>query len=219
MTLIELTNTPDDQRDTKWENQFFKALTEGFVELISDAPVNGPDGWPYIMVRTEGNNGTATATLAKPEPTQKILHWLSTRGIGLVVNPEKPYPDFVFSYGMVWHFMKTGLFYRSDARPNTSVELSPNQAIHSGPPTEEYLPSGPRSILKEFLRDQGLLAPKILLISTDRLNYDLAFSLESLKNPPATEHEGIAEAISWFLPPHYSILLVSEKGLPPFLQL
>jgi hypothetical protein len=40
-----------------------------------------------------------------------------------------------------------------------------------------------------------------------------------LGNPPTKEHQGIAEAISWFLPPHYSIVLISETGLPPFAAL
>jgi hypothetical protein len=53
-----------------------------------------------------------------------------------------------------------------------------------------------RNILKEFFRDQGVFAPKILVMSSDRVNYDLVFSLESLGNPPVKEHQGIAEAIS-----------------------
>ncbi|HWU44373.1 MAG TPA: hypothetical protein VN132_13070, partial [Bdellovibrio sp.] len=65
----------------------------------------------------------------------------------------------------------------------------------------------------------AVLRPRILVMSTDRKHYDLAFSLESLGNPPQKEHAGIAEAIGWFLPPHYSIVLVSEKGLPEFVEL
>jgi hypothetical protein len=61
--------------------------------------------------------------------------------------------------------------------------------------------------------------PRILVMSTDRKHYDLAFSLESLGNPPTKEHQGIAEAITWFLPPHYSVVLVSEKDLPEFIAL
>ena len=73
-----------------------------------------------------------------------------------------------------------------------------------------------RKILRDFFRDQGLLAVKILMMSQDGKNFDLAISLESLGNPPEKEHQGIAEAISWFLPPHYSLLIVSEKGLPSY---
>ena len=57
------------------------------------------------------------------------------------------------------------------------------------------------------------------MISQDNIHFDLCFSLESLGNPPDNEHEGIAEALSWFLPTHYSIVLISEKSLPEFLPL
>ena len=81
------------------------------------------------------------------------------------------------------------------------------------------MPKYVRRILKDFFMDQGLLNVKVLMISTDNKFFDFAISLESLGNPPQAEHEGIAEAISWFLPPHYSILLISEKNLPAFLDL
>ena len=57
------------------------------------------------------------------------------------------------------------------------------------------------------------------MISTDKVNYDLCFSIESLKSPPAHEHANIAEAISWFLPAHYTVALVSEKTVPGFQSL
>jgi hypothetical protein len=37
-----------------------------------------------------------------------------------------------------------------------------------------------------------------------------------LKSPPQSEHAGIAEAIAWFLPAHYTVALVSEKSIPGF---
>src|SRR5690606_22017578 len=99
------------------------------------------------------------------------------------------------------------------------VRWDQGQKIAAGAPTEKYLPTYVRKIVREFLRDQNVLAPKILMLSPDGQHYDLAFSLESLGNPPATEHQGIAEALAWFLPPHYSLVLTSEQGLPDFIDL
>lgn len=211
MELLDLVKVPDEQRDANWENQFFVKLTEGKVKVMSPDPQVGPDKWPYLMVETSES---------ADEPSQNILHWLSSKGIGLVVNPMRSYPDYVFTYGMVWHFKETGLFYRTAANaPVGTFEVAEGTGLHAGDAAPSYLPKYVRKILKEFLRDQGVLSPKILVMSHDRKNYDLAFSLESLGNPPAKEHEGIAEAISWFLPPHYTIVLVSEKGLPSFYEL
>lgn len=208
MNLVELTKIADEQRDPQWEVDFFMQLTQGNLKILSQDPQTGPDGWPYLLTETSED-----AT----EPAQKIIQWLATKGMGLVVNPSKDYPDYVFSYGMIWHFRETGLFYR--ARPEVSTgsfELQDGAQLHAGAPTLQYLPQYVRSILKEFFLDQGVYAPKMLVMSADRVNYDLAISIESLGNPPVKEHQGIAEAISWFLPPHYSIVLVSEKGLPAF---
>ncbi len=121
---------------------------------------------------------------------------------------------------MLWQLKATGLFYRTaDQAPVGTLEFEKGQGLHAGPPSPEYLPQYVRNILKEFFRDQNVLRPRILVMSSDRKNYDLAFSLESLGNPPTSEHQGIAEAISWFLPPHYSVVLVSEMGLPAFVDL
>lgn len=206
--MEELLKVPDDQRDSAWEDRFFHALVHGKLKVLSPDPQQGPDGWPYLLTETG-----AEAT----EPANKIVQWLAERGIGLVVNPQREYPDFVFNYGMLWNFKETGLFSMpAEEAPSGSVELQPGQSVLAGPPNPKYLPDYVRSILRDFFRDQGLLAVKILVISQDGKHFDLAFSLESLGNPPEKEHQGIGEAISWFLPMHYSILLMSEKGLPGF---
>ncbi|QLY25316.1 hypothetical protein [Bdellovibrio sp. KM01] len=211
MTLNELVKINDEQRDHQWEIDFFMAITSGKVKLMLDAPQQGPDGWPYMLAETSPD-----AT----EPANKIMQWAALKGVGLAVNPQKNYPDYVFTYGMLWHFKETGLFYRTaDEAPVGVVEMEKGQGLHAGEPAPSYLPQYVRNIIKEFLRDQAVMRPRILVMSQDRKHYDLAFSLESLGNPSEKEHQGIAEAISWFLPPHYSIVLVSEMGLPKFTDL
>lgn len=209
-SLMELTQVPEEKRDKNWENKFLVELTSTNIRLLSPDPQYGPDNWPYLMAVTDE---------AADEPAQKVIQWLAQKGIGLVINPHKEYPDYIFSYGMLWSFVETGFFFKPVATDNGTFTFEPGQNVIAGEPTLEYLPTYSRNILREFLRDQGVLAPKILVLSQDKLNYDLAFSLESLGNPPDSEFEGIAEAFSWFLPPHYSILLISENGLPKFVNL
>lgn len=210
--------TPEDKRDQVWDEKFFKLLSESNLQIIADEPQQGPDGWPYLICETTDQPVDVDK---KIDSTQKILHWLSTRGIGLVVNPKKlPYPDYVFSYGMIWSFRETGYFIKYENLDlSKQIVLDPNKNIKIGPPTKEYLPDYARSIIKDFLRDQNIFDARILMISTDGLHYDLCFSLESLGTPPESEHEGILEAISWFLPPHYTLAVVSEKGLTGFVSL
>jgi hypothetical protein len=209
--LIELTQTPESTRSPAWEAQFFQALTSANLELLTADPQQGPDGWPYLLAKTSEEAS---------EPAQKMIQWLAQKGMGLVVNPHKDYPDYVFSYGMLWSFKESGFFFReTEVKKEGAVEFDLKSIQHAGTPTEQYLPIYVRQILREFFRDQGVLAPKILVLSQDRVNYELAFSLESLGNPPDHEHAGVAEAIGWFLPPHYTLVLVSESGMPPFSDL
>ena len=204
--------TKEESRGQDWDEKFFKLFSECDVAFLSEDPQQGPDGWPYLLVET------GTNTDGRSDSAQKVLNWLSTRGIGLVVNPRKtPYPDYVFSYGMVWSFRETGYFIKFE---NNSLDknfvIDPASSITTGPASAQYLPAYVRGVLKDFFRDQSVFDPKILMVSVDGKHYDLCFSLESLGLPPEAEHEGILEAISWFLPPHYSIAIVSENGLPTF---
>lgn len=214
MNLSQLTQTPDEQRDAHWENHFFHTITQAKLQLLFDTPQTGPDSWPYLLVKT------AEATQDESEPMQNLIHWASEKGVGIAINPEKSYPDYVFTYGMLWHFRETGLFYQ--AAPNVPLNqftIDNAQNLNFGEPTEKYLPLYVRKVIRTFLQDQGVLMPRINMMSADQKHYDLVFSLESLGNPPEHEHQGLAEALAWFLPPHYSIVIMSERGLPAFINL
>ncbi len=218
MTMVAHLKTAEENRNQEWDEQFFKMLSESQLSILSEDPQQGPDGWPYLMTETLTEEGSSVSRI---DSAQKILNWLSTRGIGLVVNPRRtPYPDYVFSYGMIWSFRETGLFIKyNQIQPSKEMVIDPKSGVHAGPPSDAYLPQYARLVMKDFFRDQSVFDAKVLMISTDQLNYDLCFSLESLGNPPASEHEGILEAISWFLPPHYSVAVISEAGLPAFASL
>ena len=133
------------------------------------------------------------------------------------LNPQKKMPDYVFTFGMIWYFAETGVFLSDDqTRLKDTKWESTSDKLQYGYPADSYIPKHVRSILKEFFMQQGVLNPKWILLTEDKKNYDLCFSLESLKNPPKKEHEGILKAISWFLPNHYRLVLAAEENLPDF---
>lgn len=207
--LTELLATTVSQRDEAWEAAFLKALPKAGLRIVNDAPVAGPDGWPYLLVATDGD-----------EPLPNVVRWLVSQGVGMVINPEKPIPDYVLSYGMIWNFRERGEFFTAAASVRSGpVELQNGQQVYAGPPSESYLPKEVRFVLREFLRQQKIEGPKVLMVSEDQKTWDLAVSLDSLGHPPETEHAGIAEAMSWFLPAHYSLVLMKEQTLPGFVEL
>ncbi len=216
-TLHQLSLIEDKLRNITWENYFFNQLTLSDLKVTNLDPQYGPDGWPYLFAETVDREGT--------ESFQKVLNWLVQRGIGLVINANKKMPDYIFTYGMLWHFKETGLFYLNNIEVSKTMaeaeylDFSNKELLMHGCPTEAYLPLYVRKIIKEFFQQQGIIAPRILMISREPNKFDLVFSLESLGSPPQKEHQGICEAISWFLPPHYSIMISSEKALPRFYTL
>lgn len=207
-TIPTLLKVKLQDRDPDWEVQFLTALCHERVSLVQDQPVQGPDSWPYMMIRTGGE-----------EPMLNLVRWASTRGIGFVVNPDQAMPDYVLTYGMVWNCRERGEFLTPAPEKTSELIIRDGEQLFAGPPSTTYLPEDVRQVLRDFLRRQRVQAPRVLMLSRDEKDWDLAFSIESLNSPPATEHAGIAEAVSWFLPAHYSVALVSERVVPGFVAL
>jgi hypothetical protein len=223
--ILDLIAVAQKDRDVQWEMNFLKIFPHSKVTLMAQAPQGGPDQFPYMFIEIKEDSA---------EPALDVLKWISQNGVGLAVNPTKNYPDFVLTYGMIWNYFRSGQFLENpvarehvhgpncnhrhddakDSAPqNESVEL------YVGSPSEGYLPPPVRAVLKEFLKQQGVMAPKITMVSKDKVNFDLCFSIESFGSPKAEEHEGILQGLSWFLPAHYSLAFVSELGLPSFEEL
>ena len=209
--FIELLELPEDKRDTQWELEFFDQFPKEKVELVFSDPKQGPDSWPYLFV-----NSSAEAT----EPVGNILRWLSEKGVGLALNPQKEMPDYILPYGMIWFYRETGNFLSDHVQfRGNKFMLEEGKKYYTGEPSLAYIPEYVRKIVREFLQQQGVLTPKVCMLSEDQQYWDLCFSLNSLGNPPQKEHEGIAEALGWFFPPHYSIVLVKEEELGDFFPL
>jgi hypothetical protein len=210
MEFETLIQQPEAQRDHAWEARFLDGILQSKVAIVNDEPQNGPDGWPYLLVRT-----SAEAV----EPFARVVQWLAGRGIGLVVNPHKMVPDYVFTYGMLWNYIETGRFVIPQAPgPAGEIVLGPETVM--GAPSPKFLPDYVRGVLREFLKAQGFAAPRILVISTpDYKQTDLAFSLESLGGLAPKDQKVLAEALAWFLPLHYSVALTTEQKLPKFVDL
>jgi hypothetical protein len=218
-TLIQL---PESLRDDAWEARFLDGILTTKVVVEAEEPKPGPDGWPYLHLRTGGEG---------QEPFHRVVKWASGRGIGLVVNAHKMVPDYVFTYGMLWNFIETGRFVAPmnsstppDPGPQVAAEeviLQPDQDLMAGAPTEKFLPPYVRAVLREFLIAQGFPRPRILVLSSSRdfSQTDLVFSLESLNDLAASAQPVLAEALSWFLPIHYRLVLGSERNLPAFVDL
>lgn len=192
MSTEALLSKPESQRDDHWEVEFLKVAPGLKVEVIADGvPRTGPDGWPYLQVRSGSG----------AEPLDKVIRWLAGRGIGLVVNPHKMTPDYVFTYGMLWNFAEKGDFV-------------------SKPPFEPVFPDYVRALMREFLTQHQIPLPKVALLTNPTGDQaDLVLSSESLGSPKADDEKSLAAALSWFLPLHYSIVIAPEARLKNWVPL
>jgi hypothetical protein len=182
-----LIQQPESQRDSQWELNFLDGILQTKVELTSDLPEGGPDGWPYLKVKTSSEEqGT--------EPFANLVQWCAKRGIGLAVNTHKMVPDYVFTYGMLWNFLETGRFVLP-LTAGQAGQVTFGEGVIIGAPTEKYLPRYVRHVLREFLTAQGFAEPKILVATTkDFKQTDLVFSNESLNNLAAKDQKVVAQA-------------------------
>ncbi|PCI27157.1 hypothetical protein COB52_05285 [Candidatus Kaiserbacteria bacterium] len=204
--------TIDTERGPEWEAALIAGLLKTRVKLIEEKATSGPDGFPYLLVETAkgdvAENMTDKLETEKLEPVLEIIDWLSQKGVGLVLNPlREPYPDLVLTYGMIWSLHRFG-----------RIELPSenfSRDFQAGEPTEDVLPTAVRKMIKQFFLDNGVFSLKFMLVTRVE-GLELCFSLESLGNPPSKEHEGVAEAISWFLPTNIGVSLASEKNIQGF---
>ncbi|MCB0355836.1 MAG: hypothetical protein KDD40_02455 [Bdellovibrionales bacterium] len=212
--IEDLCSVSEVKRDYNWEKRFLDAFVQAQVSFIKEEPVQGPDGWPYFFVKLlpTGQNG---------EPVAKLLNWLKDKGIGIAVNPHKELPDYIFNYGMIWNYAERQLLVQDS--PNITnedtVDFKKGENIYFGCPSTEYLPPYVVKVLLDFFAQQNINEPRVAIVGKNKDNFDLCFSLESLGNPPEEEHNGILEAISWFLPTHYSLMLLSEEAVAKFFTL
>jgi hypothetical protein len=213
MDLDQLLQRPEAARDEAWEQAFFKAIVPAKVQMLADQAQPGPDGWPYLLLKTGGEQAT--------EPFSRILDWTSGKGVGLALNTHKMVPDYIFTYGMIWNFVLTGYFVspQTAAVPG-QVEFGTANDHLVGEPSPQYLPPQVRSVLRDFLNTQGFKSPKVVVVtSRDYKTTDLVFSIESLNHLGPAHHRTFAEALSWFLPQHYSLILGSESDFGGFVEL
>ena len=208
MDIFKHLMSPESDRNEAWEKKFLENLKDIKVNIMKPDPEVGPDNWPYMFLQSDEKG---------QDYLLNVFDWCMQRGIGVALNPQKEMPDYVFTYGMIWSFIKFG---RLDPplklnTPGQTV-LEKGDKVISGPPTEEYLPAGIRAVLNDFWVQQDITDMKVLVMSQDGEHFDLCFSLDSLGNPPVEDHKDICEAMAWFLPDNYSILLIAEKGLPEF---
>lgn len=198
-----LSQVKNSSRNQEWEQKFLDAFVASEVMVVSEDIQVGPDGWPYLFIDTDLNK---TSEGGLRDKALNVVQWAYQHGVGLVINPHKDKPDYVFNFGMLWSYAHRGVFV-SFFEDNYSED----DPVYIAKVTDDIIPKHAQNILKEYIASAGVEAPRAALITRNKVNYELAFAIESLNNPPANEHQGIAKGLSWFMPTDMPIVLLYEN--------
>lgn len=201
--LNKILQTNTGKRNQDWEQSFLNSFVTSELYLIEENVKIGPDGWPYLYITTDKDQ-----KFEAKDQAQKIIDWAFESGVGIVVNPQKEKPDYIFNYGMIWSFIHRGEFINY-----SQAVVEENAPIYIAKITDDIIPHKVMHFLKDYIATAGIKDPRFALITRDKINFELALSIESLGSPPPSEHEGIAKAFSWFLPINMPIVLIYEDKL------
>ncbi|SDJ47932.1 hypothetical protein SAMN04487898_10340 [Pedobacter sp. ok626] len=214
--IFELIDVPRENRGEEWQKSFLENIIYASFRCGDPQVITGPDGFPYFQ-------------LLMPKPNEHFQCYVIDRmkddfllqsGYGVVINPDEGQPDWVLSYGDILNLHLTGSFYTTG--PTLFSGAKEDETIHKdekvlvGQPSEVILPKMARTILRQFLINNGVKSPKVLLMSrhgsSDEVaSQDLVFNL----TPESFESEelfrSVTRHLAWFLPRHYSFAALAEK--------
>lgn len=210
--LTKLFEVAKENRDEAWNNEFLSHVAEASFACGNPQVIQGPDGFPYFQLEIPEPN--------KPFQCYVISHmipdFILERGIGIVINAHKGQPDWVFSYGSLVNFSSQKEFYTA----GTSLQLPEIETIREnkdvliGQPSKAFLPMETRTILRQFIEQQGISDVKIALMSRkygDEVLQELVTNLTPRKIGEQL-YGGLQTHLKWFLPDHYSVIAMDEDS-------
>ncbi|MGB4811497.1 MAG: hypothetical protein WBP13_03315 [Methylophilaceae bacterium] len=221
----QLVQTPHTERDDAWQQAFLENALQASFRCGDPQIITGPDGFPYFQ-------------LFLPEPNQPfqcfvIEHmkddFLLSSGYGVVINPTQAQPDWVFSYGDIVNLHINQAFYTTgktlfSKNAQQDEVIKENEEVLTGQPAESILPAATRQVLSQFLKAQGVVEPKVLLMQrsnpqTKEMTQDIVLNTTPENFESEEKYRAVMQSIRWFLPNHYSYAGMSEKTLSNFMPL
>ena len=206
-----LCKVPPKQRDSLWRDKFFAHIPEASMRTNNQQVVVGPDGFPYFQLYLPVPNAQFQCYTLK----HLLGDFVIANGLGIVINPDKPSPDWVFSYGDLLNFHLTHQFYTpsDETSQSATLTLPAGQTMLLGQPSETYLPAPARLNIKKMLSKMGVDDVRLLLLfRPEARSQELVFNLTPDKVGDLARCNACMQRISWFLPRHYVLLSVPEDN-------
>jgi len=202
--LYKLFAVPRERRDENWMKLFTANVGDAGFRCGEPQVIQGPDGFSYFILYLPNQYQPFQAFVIRRMKDDFLLE----AGYGIVIDPKGQYADWVFSYGDIVNFHINGEFYTSTPTPEQTDEEF-LQGVAVSEITEKYLPKLTRAVIRDFLRSQKIMTPRVLLFSKviEGVNVQrLAFDLYPKDFPTNRHFDFTMNHLAWFLPRHYKII-------------
>lgn len=220
--INNLMETPFKERDESWRDRFLGCVATSNLKLGDPEVVMSDDGFPYMQLQTV-KTGEKFHSFTITHQLDKLL----SQGFGVVINPEKGQPDWVFSYGDLVNLKLNGEFYSAKSvfsNPTEYASVGQDEDILVGQPSESIFPDFLRQQVREFLHYSGLRNAKVMLIARnytdeEKASQDLVFNIMPTQFATEREFNTIMNTLQWMLPKHYSFFGIDELSIENGFQL
>lgn len=204
--LLALLRTPKAERGDSWFDNFYATVVDASFRCEVPQIFTGPDGFPYL-------------SLLSPEPFKpfdsfclcNLAEPATEQGFGVAINRRANGVDWVFSYGdmLTLRLSRTLKPHVTEpSEPAKKITIEKGDVAMFGAPSESYLPSYARNVLRQFMRQSlGTTEPKVFLMhrAADTRPMQLVFSVFREQFKTDQHYFDVLNQLSWFLPRHYTI--------------
>jgi hypothetical protein len=187
-------------RDEKWAARFYETVVDASFASQADQVLQGPDRFPYFVLKF-------------PEPMKPfesfsvriVLEHCTNSGLGIVINPHKPRPDWVFTYGQLWSFREYGAFSEEGiAHPDKATG-----EVLLASPNEKLFPAYARKVLRAYLKHIGVAEPKcFVMMDGSSPQPSIVFNVFRELFSTDEEHRDAMARLTWFLPSRLGLISV-----------
>ena len=218
--VVQLFNTPREERDDKWRQQFYENVATASFACDTPQVLTGPDGFPYFILRTPEENKPFESFCIKNMTEDFLLE----RGWGVVFNPaENGAADWVFTNGNIVNLHLNNRFFSdTEDAAIANIEFTKNvgkvkkaEQVMVAQPSATYLPDGTRTALKNFLQSKGVKKPKLMMLTSHNqgsMTRKLAFNIHPENYPVVSKLDHLMQQVGWFLPNDYIIIPLSANS-------
>lgn len=211
--LIDLLAVPENQRDDRWPDEFFRAVPNASLASFTPQIEIGPDRFPYFQLALPDPGAFTPFSLVH------ILNDVLQNGVGVVIHSSTrrdQKPLWVFTLG---DMVSYSLFQDFQGDPkvlaNPDPPADPNdREILRSVPSESYLPSPVRNAMGRFMRGPFQHPdPRVGLVTGASLRPRQSLMV----NLRASDYDGdrrklgaAMHYLTWFLPKTYSIMALPD---------